>query len=110
MEMKTAGYGLEQENELTCHVPTGQEINKKPRHRSSHGGTAAVFNPSVQASNLSGAETFVAIAEAAAAPGAAGGAAFVGGHGPIVRDLILPLRGTRRLSACGKESRLTEAL
>lgn len=31
MEMKTAGYGLEQENELTCHVPTGQKINKSLR-------------------------------------------------------------------------------
>lgn len=28
MEMKTEGYGLEQKNELTCHVPTGQKINK----------------------------------------------------------------------------------
>lgn len=31
VEMKTAGYGLERENELKCHVPTGQEINKSLR-------------------------------------------------------------------------------
>lgn len=31
MEMKTAGYALERENELTCHVPTGQKINKSLR-------------------------------------------------------------------------------
>lgn len=31
MEMKTAGYGLEQKNGVTCHVPTGQKINKSLR-------------------------------------------------------------------------------
>lgn len=31
METKIAGYGLEQENELTRHVPTGQKINKTLR-------------------------------------------------------------------------------